>query len=234
MNQPPQNPPQPPGGWEPPGQPGGSNLPGQQNYPQAPGYGQQGFPQAPGGYGQQGYGQQGYPQQGYGQQGYGQQGQGNLDPAVKRSYGRVIGFSILSLGVYTLYWFYVTRKQLSRELGTNDNAGLQTLGNIVPVLNFFVAHWLWRDLDRLHKNVGLQGFDAGLYTAVNVVAAFVGANFIVYLIMLGKFNEYYDRSRGGQATDAPITKGEIAAVVIPAIVFVVVIVLIIVIAVAAS
>ncbi len=139
--------------------------------------------------------------------------------AVKRSYLRVIGFCALSLNVYRLYWFYVTRKQLSRELGTNDRAGLQTVGLAVPILTYFIAHWLWRDISLLRQRVGLPGFDVAPYTAGNVVASFFSLKFVVYLLIQEKLNNYYDRSRGGQAPDAPYTAGEIAVVVIPFVLF---------------
>jgi len=144
---------------------------------------------------------------------------GPEDMAVRRSYLRVVGFSILSVGLYTLYWFYVTRKQLSRELGTNDQAELQTAGNFVPILNFFIAHWLWRDISLLRQRVGLPGFDVAPYTAGNVVGSLFGLQFVVYLLIQEKLNNYYDHSRGGRAPDAPYTAGEIAVVVIPLLLF---------------
>ena len=153
-----------------------------------------------------------------------------MEPAVRRSYLRVVGFSILSLGLYTLYWFYVTRKQLTRELGTQDQAGLQTLGLVVPILNFFITHWLWRDISLLRSRVGLEPFDVAPYTAANVVSALFGLQFVVYLLILEKLNHYYDRSRGGRASDAPVTGGEIAVAVVPAIVFVVLMALVVLIA----
>jgi len=144
---------------------------------------------------------------------------GPEDMAVRRSYLRVVGFSALSLGLYTIYWFYVTRKQLSRELGTNDRAGLQTAGNFVPILNYFGAHWLWRDISLLRQRIGLPGFDVAPYTAGNVVASLFGLQFVVYLLIQEKLDNYYDRSRGGRAPDAPYTAGEIAVVVIPLVLF---------------
>jgi len=145
---------------------------------------------------------------------------GPEDMAVRRSYLRVVGFSVLSLGLYVVYWFYVTRKQLSRELGTNDRAGLQTAGNFVPILNYFIAHWLWRDISLLRQRVGLPGFDVAPYTAGNVVGSLFGLHYVVYLLIQEKLNNYYDRSRGGRAPDARFTAGEIAIVVIPLVLFV--------------
>ena len=146
------------------------------------------------------------------------------DPALKRGYGRVIGFTILSFGIYTLYWFYVTREQMNRELWSPDNSALQTLGLIVPVLNFFIHYWLWRDIDRARRQVGLEPFDAQLYTWLFVgVSLLTGFGWVIYIILLGKLNEYWDVRTGGQATDAPLSGGEIAVAAVGALLWLLVI-----------
>src|SRR5687767_14941409 len=60
--------------------------------------------------------------------------------AIKRSVGRVIGLSILSFGIYTYYWFYVTRKQVNGEIGSTDDPGLYTAGLLVPILNVIITY----------------------------------------------------------------------------------------------
>jgi hypothetical protein len=75
---------------------------------------------------------------------------------VKRSAVRVVVLLIVSLGLYNLYWFYVTRKQLNAELGEERSLpqygpGLQTFAPLliaavgVPisiVLMFFIVGFL--------------------------------------------------------------------------------------------
>ncbi len=224
--------------WEPPQAPGGppqppAGAPGYDYPPQAPPHGYP--PPAPGAPGAPGYPPApppgGMPAYGYAPP---PPSVGPEDMPVRRSYLRIVGFSALSIGLYTLYWFYVTRKQLSRELGTNDRAGLQTAGNFVPILNYFIAHWLWRDISLLRQRVGLPGFDVAPYTAGNVVGSLFGLQFIVYLLIQEKLNNYYDRSRGGRAPDAPYTAGEIAVVVIPLLLFAGLIALVIILAAAGA
>ena len=126
--------------------------------------------------------------------------------AIKRGVGRVIGFSILSFGIYTYYWFYVTRKQLNAELGSTDDAGLYTAGLLVPILNIVITYWLWRDLSMLRERVGLPGFNVVLWI---VLSAFVpGAALIIYPMIVNRLNEYWDVRTGGAAVTAPVAGGE--------------------------
>ena len=48
------------------------------------------------------------------------------------------------------------------------------MGLVVPVLNYFVIYWLWRDLSALRERMGQSGFPAGGYV--------VGAIFLAYAV----------------------------------------------------
>ena len=124
---------------------------------------------------------------------------------VKRSLGRCIGFSLLSFGAYAPYWVYVTRKLLDLELRNGrDDAAFHTVGTFVPVLNFFVTYWIWRDIDRLRQSIGLRRFEPGLLVGLTVI----GGAPITYSVVLGYLNEYWDWRSQGHASDAPFTTGE--------------------------
>jgi hypothetical protein len=124
--------------------------------------------------------------------------------AVKRGLGRVWVFSILSFGLYGMYWFYVNRKLLDGEVGQGrDDATLHTLGLFVPILNYFILYWLWRDLCALRIRAGLSEFPVVPYV---IGAAFLAPVF--YSFVLVKLNEYWDARTQGLATDAPVTTGE--------------------------
>ena len=124
--------------------------------------------------------------------------------AIKRSVLRAIGFTVLSFGLYSFYWFYVTRKELTRELGTQDNAALQTAGLLVPILNWVIIYWLWRDINSLRARVGLSEFSIPLYLVLSII----GLAPIFYCLVASDLNEYWDWRSGGQATDAPVTRNE--------------------------
>ena len=124
--------------------------------------------------------------------------------AVKRGLGRCVGFSVLSFGGWSFYWFYVTRKLFDGEMGQGrDDALLHMLGLFVPVLNVFVTYRLWRDLILLRLRVGLPEFPAVGYA--------VGAFFlppIFYCLTLPYVNEYWDLRLQGWAGEAPVTTTE--------------------------
>ena len=126
--------------------------------------------------------------------------------AIKRGLGRVIGFSILSFGIYTYYWFYVTRRQINGELASTDDAGLYTAGLLVPILNIVITYWLWRDISMLRQRVGLPDFNVVLWIVLSMFVPF--AALIVYAMVVNRLNEYWDVRTGGAAVTAPVTTGE--------------------------
>ena len=131
---------------------------------------------------------------------------------VKYSLGRAWGFSALSCGLWPAYWLHRARKLFDGELGHGrDDAVFHTVGMFVPVLNFFVVYWLYRDLDELRRRAGLAGIPATGYV--------VGAIFalpVIYSIALGKVNEFWDARTQGLATDAPVTGPEKAVLAVGA------------------
>lgn len=88
------------------------------------------------------------------------------DWRVKRNGFRTLGLGFLVGPIYALYWFNVTRNAVSEELGTNDNAGLQTLGLVVPILQIVILYWLCRDISKLRQRTGLPGFSAAAYVLI--------------------------------------------------------------------
>ncbi len=103
---------------------------------------------------------------------------------IKYSVIRVFGLSWVTSGLYWFYWFYQNRRILSRELKTDDNAGLQTIGLIVPILNLFIIYWIFRDINRVRRENNLEGFSAGMYVFLPLGLLFGGiALFILGLIV---------------------------------------------------
>lgn len=134
-----------------PGQP----QPDQPQQPAQPGYPQQGYPQQ--GYDQQGYPQQGYPQQGYDQQGYPQQSSAEVaavQPQFQpmgaygtpgpigqiRSTGMSILLVIVTLGIYSIIWYYKTHSEMKAHSGSGLGGGVALLlsifvGFVMPFLS---------------------------------------------------------------------------------------------------
>lgn len=124
--------------------------------------------------------------------------------AVKRSTGRCWGFAVASFGLWTFFWFHTYRRLLDAEMGQGrDDATTHTILLFVPIANFFVAYWLWRDLDALRRRAGLPDFP--------VVAFVIGSIFIQPLfwsLVNVRLNEYWDERSQGHVTDAPVTSTE--------------------------
>ena len=201
--------PQSPGG--PPGPPPGPQSPGgpqsPQGYPPAPQSPQ--APAQPGGYQQQPGGLQQQPG------GFQQQPAApaaTTDPLHGQKFpiGRAWGFTILSFGLWGFYWFYTTRKEIDQELGgQKDDALLHTLGLLVPILNFFIIYWLWRDISHLCGRSGVGEFSPGGYLAGLILLSFIGLGApIFYTLVLSKLNDYWDRRAGGVAPVRPIATAE--------------------------
>ena len=207
----PQSPGGPPGPPPGPQSPGGVHLPPGPQSPEAP-QSPSAFPpapqspgglQAPGGYSAP------MPPGGW-QQPTGGMATAHPHHGGKFGLGRAVGFSILSFGLWSYYWFYVTRKDLDLELGgQRDDALLHTLGLLVPILNFFIVYWLWRDISLVRGRAGLSEFSAGGYLVAAILGSFVviGA-IVVYGLVLNKLNEYWDRRAGGVAPDRPVATAE--------------------------
>jgi hypothetical protein len=134
---------------------------------------------------------------------------------VKFSQKRAWGLSIITWGVWAVWWLHATRQRFDAELGDGrDDALKHTLLYFVPVANFFVVYWLWRDLSVLRQRVGLAGFPAGGY----VVGAILLAP-VFFTLALNRHNEYWDARFAGHAVDAPFTTGEKASVALGIVVF---------------
>ena len=132
--------------------------------------------------------------------------------AVKYSLERAWIYSMLSIGLWTAYWFYVTRKLFDGETGRGrDDAVLHTLGLYVPVLNIFILYWLYRDLCELRQRMGLAELPVPAYV---VGGAFLAT--VIYSIVFGKVNEFWDVRTRGLAAEAPMPGVEKAVVAVGA------------------
>ena len=132
--------------------------------------------------------------------------------AVKYGLGRAWVSSMLSVGLWTGYWFYVNRRLFDGETGRGrDDAVIHTLGLYVPVLNVFILYWLFRDLSELRRRIGLSELPVPAYV--------VGGVFlqpVLYSIALGKVNEFWDMRTQGLATEAPTPGVEKAVIAVGA------------------
>lgn len=58
-----------------------------------------------------------------------------------RSLGKQVLFAVVTLGLYAVYWWHVTHRQLNEGTDAEFNPALRTVGLFVPLYGFLV---LWR------------------------------------------------------------------------------------------
>jgi len=134
---------------------------------------------------------------------------------VKFSQRRAWGLSIVTWGVWAVWWLHATRRRFDSELGEGrDDALKHSLLYFVPIANYFVIYWLWRDLDLLRRRVGLEPMPVTGYVLGAILLAPV-----FFTIVLNRYNEYWDARLEGRALDAPVTTGEKVAIAVGLLVF---------------
>ena len=48
--------------------------------------------------------------------------------------------AIVTLGLFSIYWFHVTNREMNGHLGRNESIGVLTILYIIPIANLF-AYW---------------------------------------------------------------------------------------------
>jgi hypothetical protein len=155
---------------------------------------------------------------------------------IKRSVLRVLILTFVSFGLYSLYWFYVTRQQLNEQLG--EKASLKNISPIWQVLGpslvFLVAiplvlilvglllfpvaialsiavwYYLIKDLNQIRESVKLETTPPALYILGYVILSFMSPfNLALIGLLAYQLNEAWDKRLKGKAKEAPYTAGEI-------------------------
>jgi hypothetical protein len=55
------------------------------------------------------------------------------------SLGKQVLFTVLTLGIYSLYWWYRTNEQLDAGTSAEISPGLRTIGLLIPIYNLIVT-----------------------------------------------------------------------------------------------
>ena len=131
-------------------------------------------------------------------------------PQVKRGWIRVLVLTILSMGLYSFYWFYVTRRQIFAEQGnTTSSPLLHTLGLFVPILQFVVFYWLAKDADALAAKV-----DANRQSVPLLVILWIFFGPAALVLAQVAVNDYWDKQTKGKAADIPLKFVEFVPVIL--------------------
>jgi hypothetical protein len=73
----------------------------------------------------------------------------------QRSLGKQVVFAIITLGLYCIYWWHVTNKQLNEGTDAEFNPTLRTVGLFIPFYNFVVTWRTTHDSEAVTDNGGV-------------------------------------------------------------------------------
>ena len=115
----------------------------------------------------------------------------------KRSGGMVILFSILTCGIYYLYWFYTVMDDINKASDKEYiNPVLYLLGSL------FIPCFIWFAMYKIDKNLGRLAQENGTYYKENFILwlllSFVCIGFFVECVQIaGALNELWDKRSTG-------------------------------------
>jgi len=115
----------------------------------------------------------------------------------------VILLSIITCGIYNLYWIYTVSKEMNEFLGEEDIPPVVDLLLMLFTGTLWGYVWDWRTgqkIVRMAQRVGLNyPDDPWLYLALDVLGAgpVLGLGVVVTALEQSRLNEIYDRARAG-------------------------------------
>ena len=82
-----------------------------------------------------------------------------------RSLGKQVLFAIVTLGIYTIYWWHITNQQLHEGTDAEFNPMMRTIGFFIPIYNFVVLWQFASDAEAVVDQDGLIIFLLYLFFA---------------------------------------------------------------------
>jgi nicotinamide riboside transporter PnuC len=107
------------------------------------------------------------------------------------SLGKQVLFTVLTLGIYSLYWWYRTNEQLDAGTSAEISPGLRTIGLLIPIYNLIVIWRFSNDVTAVTDQEGLLLF----------LAFLVFAPIVWYLVQTG-INEIAEGAAAGEGSGA--------------------------------
>ena len=87
---------------------------------------------------------------------------------------------IITLGIYGMYWFYVTLKELHIANRKDEGAGMWTVLAVIPIANFF-AVW--------HHSSEYAEFTSGKYPGIAIFILWLVFMPVVWFLVQGDLNK---------------------------------------------
>lgn len=133
------------------------------------------------------------------------------------------GLSILTFGIYALYWTYHLQKDTNRLLGLRDepNPGTVVVLGIVT-FGLYLVYWSWRQGVKFRTEAEGRGSDEArdcpsLYLVMQILTYFIGFTWVIALALMqdrlnqllrmrGQGTRPYDPDRFNHSPEADITR----------------------------
>ena len=91
-----------------------------------------------------------------------------------------LGLFVVTLGIYAVYWYYSTLKELHIANGKDEGAGLWTVLALIPIANLF-SWW--------HYSSEADTFTSGKYSSVLLFIVWIIFSPIVWLLVQMELNK---------------------------------------------
>lgn len=88
--------------------------------------------------------------------------------------------AVITLGIYAIYWYYVTLKELHIASGNEQGVAMWTLMGVIPIANIF-SNW--------HYACEFDRFTAQKYPTLLVFVAFIAFFPIVWFVAQTELNK---------------------------------------------
>ena len=105
------------------------------------------------------------------------------DHIKSRSLPKHIVLAIITLGIFAIYWYYVTLKELHIANGNDQGVAMWTLMGVIPIANIF-SNW--------HYACEFDGFTGQKYPTLVVFLAFMVFFPIVWFVAQTELNKAAD------------------------------------------
>ncbi len=110
------------------------------------------------------------------------------DHIKKRNMVMQVVLMIVTLGIYAIYWFYSTLKELHIANGKDEGAGMWTVLSLIPFLNLF-ATW--------HYASECTQFNGKRYPTILIFLAWIVFFPIAWFMVQTDLNKAADAAGGG-------------------------------------
>ncbi len=161
----------------------------QQNSYQQNGYQQNGYQQN--GYQQNGYQQNGYQQNGYQQQNGWQQPGNYRAPIKNRNIALCIILSIVTCGIYSIYWMICIADDLNVASGrTGDTSGGMVFLLTLVTCGIYGLYWMYKAGEKVayieQRNTGVADSNSSV---LYLILGLIGFGIVVYALIQSELNK---------------------------------------------